>query len=157
MSHLRQYPILNSVDNAAFEDVARLAGRKKLDSPYGREGEEKMMLNLVLSGKPKIAILGPAGTEQTHFIDHIAVALARHRPRPNTAGIETHKIRLLTLNLNRLAVKESKKQGRAVEILNEARLEMERAIEEDEPGGQGIRYVIMIGKSSSLQVEAVLT
>ena len=56
-----------------------------------------------------------------------------------------------------MAVKESKKQGRAVEILDEARLEMEKAIEEDEPGGQGIRFVIMIGKSSSLQDEAVLT
>ena len=154
MSHLRQCPILTSVDNAVFEDVARVGGRKELDSPHGREAEEKMMLSLVLSGKPKIAILGPTGIEQTHFVDHIAVALARHRPQPNTAGVKAHKVRLLNLNLNRLAAKESKKQGSAVEILDEARLEMEKEVK---PGGQGIRYVIMIGKSSSLQVEAVLT
>ena len=104
----------------------------------------------MMSATPKLAILGSSGSGKTRLVDNVALALAPFELTPSPANTPTAKVRLLRLDLDRLALGEEMEQGSAAKTLREAKAEVGKASERNESGASGIKYVITIGKSSSI-------
>jgi len=108
-----------------------------------------------MSATPKLAILGPSGSGKTRLVDNVALALAPFEPNPSPANMPTAKVRLLRLDLDRLALGEEMAPGSVAKTLQEARAEVGKASESDDSGAPGTKYVIVIG-TSILSMEDIM-
>ena len=153
MRHKTRTIFLSSADILVCDDMARAAENKGLDLLHGREADLKLITSRMFSATPKLAILGPSGSGKTQLVDYVALALAPFEPITSPADRPTPKVRLLRLDLDRLAFGEEMSQGSAARTLREARAEVGKASESNKSGTPGIKYVIVIGMCVSLMKE----